>query len=80
MSEQNLFQQEDVLSNRTRYKDLLTRTWPYVAKQKKILTLVVTLVFLHTIISRILPNIVGYAVSLLASMKNCLASVCSICF
>jgi ATP-binding cassette subfamily B multidrug efflux pump len=62
MSEQNLFQQEDVLSNRTRYKDLLTRTWPYVAKQKKILTLVVTLVFLHTIISRILPNIVGYAV------------------
>src|SRR4051812_42208817 len=62
MDKENIFHQEDVLSGKTRYRDLIVRTWPFVAKHRGLLILLVVLVFLHTAISRILPNLIGYAV------------------
>ena len=62
MAEEKIFHQEDVLSAKTKYRDLMVRTWPYVAKYRGLLSLLVILVFLHTAISRLLPNIIGYTV------------------
>jgi ATP-binding cassette subfamily B multidrug efflux pump len=54
--------QEDALSAKTKYSDLVFRTWPYLKKYSGLLILLVILVFAHTVISRILPNLIGYAV------------------
>ncbi|MDZ4677561.1 MAG: ABC transporter ATP-binding protein [Oligoflexia bacterium] len=82
MSEQNSGMQEDVLSARTRYKDLVVRIWPYIAEYKWHLLFVTGLVIVHTIVGRILPNLVGYAVDNVILPKNLelLWKICAVYF
>lgn len=77
MSE-NTFQIEDAVSEKTRYRDLVIRIWPFAAKYKWLLAVVLLIVLGHTIIGRILPNIIGYAVDhiILPSRLEKLAPVC----
>ena len=78
----NKFHSEDTLSERTRYKDLIVRIWPYVSRYKGLLGVVVFMVTAHTTIGRILPNVIGWAVDhvIIAKRPDLLTQVCLVYF
>src|SRR4051812_42794437 len=76
------FQTEDTLSAKTRYKDLVVRIWPYVVNYKGLLALVVVIVVAHTVIGRILPSVIGWAVDhvIIGNRLDLLVDVCLVYF
>ncbi len=77
-SEENQFQSEDALSAKTRYRDLVVRIWPYVRRHRLLFAGLTVIVFAHTAIGRILPNLIGYAVDQVIIPKD-LSGLLPIC-
>lgn len=72
------FQMEDNVSEKTRYRDLVKRLLPYLARHKKLFSLLVVIVCVHTTLGRLLPTVIGYAVDhvIVAKQSQLLLKVC----
>ncbi len=54
--------QDDNVSEKTRYRDLVLRIWPFMKVHGLMLSILMIVVIVHTVIGRLLPFILGHVV------------------